>query len=281
MLSEKITQPEVIEEVQEELETEEVEVPEIEETSETAEDGEDIPESEPEEVVEEKFKLKHNHEEKDYPKEEAIRLAQKGLNYDKVYKQLETLKNDKRLSFVDNLAKKNNMTVEKYLDAVKQQEVSDEIERIADERNVPLDVAKDLYDNLKLKTITKEKELTQKQVDKENSDLSEFVKSYPDIKGEKIPSEVWTDWNKGKNKTLIDAYVKHENKLLKDELSKLKEVKKIDDKNIENTNKSTGSLKSKGVSDGELYTRTQVEAMSREEISNNYDKVMKSYKSWK
>jgi len=88
---------------------------------------------------------------------------------------------------------------------------------------------------------------------KRDSDMVEFVKEYPNVKGDEIPSTIWDDYAKGKG-TLAELYGKHlaseqekaeadrvrkENEDLKKELETLKA-------NQKNAARSTGSTKSRG-----------------------------------
>ena len=258
-----VTQPQ--ETVEANVETAQVETPQAETTA----------------AEQQMIKLKYNHEEKDYSIDQVREYAQKGMNYDKVQEKLKALESDPRLSFVESQAKKNNMNVEQYLEAVAKEEERSRINEIANQKGIPEDVAKELYESKKFREDYKKEQQTSKQKAKADKDLDAFVKKHPGIKGEDVPQEVWAAWNNGENgKSLVDAYALHENSVLREKLAKFESGEAVQQQNAANAEASTGSVTGNG-DVGALYTRAQVKNMSKSEVNKNYKKVMESMKSWK
>ena len=233
------------------------------------------------EIETEMFKYKYNHEEKEIPLEEARTLVQKGANYDKIMTKLETLESSPSLKFVEMQAQKNNMSTEEYLDAVAKEEVTSEIARMAEAKNVSIEIAEELYDGVKLKETTKEEKAEARKKAQEEKSMNDFVKKYPDVK--ELSNEAWAEYSES-GKSLVDFYegfsTKNEIQELKDKLSKYESQEKISNKNSENAGASTGSVTGNGSTDN-LYTRDQVKNMSRAEVNKNYSKIIESQKQWK
>lgn len=217
------------EEVSEESATEESVSEEVD-TNET-EQTEDMTEAEKKSFL----KVKYNKEEIELDEENAKELAQKGLNYDKA---IERAKQDSRDAYIAEQNYEWNgkpiTTEAEYKQALQEKELMDKYK----DQNLPDDVISELIENRKFREQYKSKEQEQQEKAKQEQDFQEFLEAYPDIKAEDIPKEVWEDHAKGK--TLVDAYSRHENKKLKEQLSALK-------KNEENTKKApVGSVTQHG-----------------------------------
>jgi hypothetical protein len=122
----------------------------------------------------------------------------------------------------------------------------------------------------------KEQQIQAKE--KKDAMYKKFLEAYPDIKGEEIPPEVWQEVDKGRN--LLDAYVRHENKLLKDKLNAAAAQQQTQQANQENAAASTGSAKGEGKTNG-YFTQDQVRAMSQSEVTRNLKAIEESMKHWK
>lgn len=177
---------------------------------EVTEPVEDTPETE--EVTEpvqepQKLQLKYNKEIREVTLEEAAELAQKGLNYDKIQERLNALQTDPRLSFVEELARDNNMTVDQYLDAVKQHREQQRLNELI-QQNIPEEYAKEILENRKFREQLQSKEKEQQQQQKQQAEFSEFVEAFPGVKPEDVPAEVWEAQAQGT--PLKFAYMQHE-----------------------------------------------------------------------
>jgi hypothetical protein len=167
-----------------------------------------------------KLKIKFNHQEMELGEDEAVPLIQKGMNYDKLQEQLNSLKSDPRLSFVEELARDNNMTVEQYLNAVKEQREQARLNELI-QSNIPEEYAREILENRKFREELKAREEATQQESKRNADFQDFLSSYPNIKAEDIAPEVWQLNQQGV--PLKYAYMQHENAKLQNELKVLKQ----------------------------------------------------------
>ena len=233
------------------------------------------------------LRVKYNKEELALDQEKATELAQKGLNYDKIYEERNSLKekwetNSNKIEFVDQFLKDNGY------DSMAEYKKAIEIEKLVKD-NLPKEFAEEMVESREFRERTqKEKAVMQKQIDQANEN-QEFLKAYPEVglkiqernlKGESIedlvPQSVF-DYAKEKGVSLTDAYTRHENTLLK---AKLKEFESASNKNTENEIASTGSVT--GNDSKETYfTEEQVRKMTTDEVRKNYKRVLESRKQWK
>lgn len=210
---------EVIEENgQQTLETEDTPAEEVQEQEQTTE------QQQPTELP--KIKIKFNHEEKELGYDEAVPLIQKGMNYDKITQQLEGLKSDPRLSFVEELAQANNMTVNEYIDAVKKNQYESEVQKLV-EQNIPEEYAREMLENKKFRQEMTAKQKAEseaiKQKETEQRQIKEFAEAFPGITADKIPDEVLEKVQAGT--PLKFAYMEYQMKQLETENKILKQNK--------------------------------------------------------
>jgi hypothetical protein len=174
-----------------------------------------------------KLKIKYNSEEVELDADRARELAQKGMNYDKVQEKLQALETDPRLSFVERMAQRNDMTVEQYLQAVEQQERQDQINELVSQ-GVSEHLAERLIESEKKweRLETKEKEQAEEQ--KKNEEFTQFFDYFRQANGrdyvpnqDVIPENVWQAVDQGES--LKNAYMAHENQQLRTQLSTLKQ----------------------------------------------------------
>ena len=224
------------------------------------------------------LRIKYNHEEKEISYDEAVELAQKGMNYSKVQEKLNELENSPSLGFVKNQADKYDMTIPEYLEAAKAQEAQDkidneqaEVDRLVAE-NVPEAYAREMQENKKFRNRIEAEESVRMDQVARTSEYNDLVEAFPDIDAEKIPQSVWEATENG---TPI-KYAYMEFKM--NEMNKSNKAKEL---NESNSNSTTGSVTGNGSVNSTHYTRDQVEAMSTDEIKKNYKAVMDSYKQWK
>lgn len=236
------------------------------------------PQGEPQGEPEPFLKIKYNKEEVALDREKAVELAQKGMNYDKILQRLQALENDPRLTFVENQAKKYGMTVEQYLDAVREAEEQERLNELI-QQNIPEELAKEIMENRKFREQWEQERKAREEAEKREADYKAFLETFPDVKPEDIPESVWKDVEEN-GKSLVDAYTRYENQLLKEQLAKLQEGKVKEKQNEENANSTTGSVTGKGDGKQPYFTREQVEKMSVEEINKNWKAIMESQKHW-
>lgn len=228
------------------------------ETEETTQEETTEPTVEDKGTVEEKpqmLKLKYNGEEKEVTLEEAIALAQKGMNYDKKLQELDNLKNSRQIQLIDRLAKESGMSVEDYLNNVEQQFEQQTIAKIGNDlRKKYPNADKDTLDELaksqyalmkqekeKEKLIeSQNKQMQQEDIEKQNDELltqmiNDFSAKYPDVNLEEALKDTELVEFIEKGESLVTAYTMLENKRLKAQL----DAEKLNNKN---KLKSTGSI---------------------------------------
>lgn len=101
-----------------------------------------------------------------------------------------------------------------------------------------------------------------------------FLEAYPDAKADEIPATVWAEFESGKS--LVGAYAKHENQLLKQRLAAIEQQKQIEQQNQANAQSSTGSVTGNGTNVPTFFTKKQVDGMSPSEVNKHYDAIVKS-----
>lgn len=218
------------------------------------------------------LKYKYNHQEIEEPFNPDVHgeLIQKGKNYDKVYENYNKLQSDPRLSFVENLAKQYDMTPEQYIQAVNQEQEQNRLNELI-QSNIPPELASEILENRKFReTMTeRERDFAKQEADKKM--YADFVTEFPDIKADTIPKEVWEAVNAGD--TLVNSYMRYEHKQLKTQLA-------AKNSNTANAENSPGSMTGNGAVNQGMFTKAQVEAMTREEVRANLDNIIKSQKTW-
>lgn len=223
--------------------------PDVQETKEEPE-----VEAEPETAETDQFKLKYLGEDKTVTREEATALAQKGMDYDRIRGKLDSLneeseKHREAVSFLNELAQKQGLTIPDLIDNIRAQE-------IAKAENVDVDIALGRVKNQRTERDLKaEKEKLQKKTEQDNTvkadeekrrqDIAEFTAQYPTVTDFKtIPPEVWASVKSGEK--LVSAYGRYENKQLKTQIEKLAKDLEAEKQNVKNKSRTTGSQSSTG-----------------------------------
>jgi hypothetical protein len=165
-----------------------------------------------------------------------------------------------------------------YQQALAQQQEQARIQELI-ENNVPEDVAKEVIESKKFREQYAAEQKTRAEQEARNKDFTDFLTAYPDVKAESIPAEVWEENSKGKS--LVDAYAKYENKLLKAKIAEFEKGQKAQEVNAKHAESSTGSVTGNGSSGQSYFTQEQVEAMSRAEINRHWKAINESMKNWK
>lgn len=211
--------------------------------------------------------------------EELKELAEMGRYYKEQGKQkLESYKNDPRIGLVEQLAQENNMSVDQYLEAVDKQREYDRIQAIANEKQVPVEVANELYEAMKLKDQVKQEQQTKAEKEAEDKAFNKFISEY---KGDvaNLPEELIELW--GQTGDINQAHTMWKFQQMESKLAEYEEKLNVHNQNVENSQASTGSVTGNGSPDEKLYTRAEVKKMSKDDVNANYDKVLRSMKTWK
>lgn len=200
------------------------------------------------------IRVKINGEEKDIPLAEAANLAEKGMDYDKLAKEHDALKNSEEIRVLDAWAQQNGMTRAEFIKVLAAQreealiqsvleEVQGEYPQIPEE--AALEIAKKRAGE---KRMQNEENANRTQAALEAEKLKpwqEFIERYPFIKDVKdLPERVITDMAGGTPP--IEAMQRHELKELKKQFAELEKKQAAEVKNSDNRRTSTGSAASKG-----------------------------------
>jgi hypothetical protein len=250
---------------------------------EPVEPSEPIKPTEPQESF---LEIKYNKEQLKLDKEKAAELAQKGMNYDKA---VERAKQEARDTYIAEQGYEWNgrkiTTEADYKKALREQEMQD--------KGLDPSMVDEYVENNP--TVQWAKEFKSQQEAKEFADNHklEFLEHFKEANGrdydpakDSLPEDVWAESekyeaSKGKEgKSLIDSYTRYENQSLKQKLAELEESKKIDAKNEENAQSSTGSISNGGGEQKAHFTREQVAKMSTEEVNKNWAAINQSMKKW-
>ena len=179
-------------------------------------------------------KVKHLGQEVELSMEQLIANAQKGLDYDHIRQERDSLRQAPEIALLDRLARDAGMSRADYVDAVNRRQVE---QQIANEvkRGVPEEAARRLHALEEAERRRTEEETARAAQKARNQDLLEFVQEYPDVK--EFPPEVLEAISKGQKP--LAAYQAYENKQLKAKLAALQ-------KNQDNKQKTAGSMRGAG-----------------------------------
>ena len=197
------------------------------------------PEAEPDaeaENADQWIELKHMDDEpRKVSKEEAKALAQKGLDYDRIRQERDSLKS--------NLPRYEAM--EEFLKEM--QGDFDSIEDFMDDTRARImsDAEGISYNDALEKVKTKHKPEPAKDTDN-GLDVDAFVTAYPDVKAEDIPASVWARVRQTGD--LVGAYKEYDEEKKSDRIAELEREVETLKNNNKNKNRSTGSSKSSGAS---------------------------------
>lgn len=220
---------EVVEDVQEQ-QTEGTDQPREEQPAQEADTDQAKPQEESEKANQpETFTLKYLGQEKAVSREEAVSLAQKGMDYDRIRTERDELRQyrqeaDPALSLVRGYAERNGMTIQQYIDACRKQEL---MAQGVNEQTAAAQVEVEKQRS-QLQANSADEESRKRQADaaarqaQERSearkrDMAEFLDTFPDVKADSIPREVWEMVAKGQS--LVTAYTLHQNRQLQAELA--------------------------------------------------------------
>lgn len=201
-------------------------------------DDDDTEGEEAEEPQDDGLTVKYNGKEQKVGKDEIPTLVQKGLNYDHVQSELDSMRSGNGYKVLKKMADKEGMSVEQYAKFVLDKEDADNLTDAEEEvrkefPNIPNSLVKELAEARAAKKQNKAKAETESETEKA---WAEALKEYPDITRETIPTEVLEAVSKGASPLIA---------LKNHEISQLKAAQKkaaVEEKNLKNKEKSTGSM---------------------------------------
>lgn len=160
------------------------------------------------------LQIRYNKEDVGLSKEEAIELAQKGKNYDKLSDKFTQLNSE-----LTKLASRNNMTVDEFMskmgETVKKVEINKEIKSLKEQYpDTNEEVLKELaeqrvtsrFNENEKNAMVKEQETASAQDQEIRRQLSIFKQEYPNLEPDKLDKSVYDLVRNGY--TLLEAYNK-------------------------------------------------------------------------
>ena len=234
----------------EEVAPEATETQEVQEEHEAEESAKETPEDA---EVKPTLRIKYNGEERDISMDEAVTLAQKGMNYDHALESLKK-KNEKETEILEYFAKQNNMSKDEYLSFLDKQRTSvlmqQQLEQL--KREHP-DASEALLKELaEVKAKDRQREIEaeearrkEKEKAEELKPWQEFVEAYPEMKDiNAIPKPVMESIQQGVRP--VEAMLRHQLAEQQKETEELKKQLEIKEKNKKNKEKAIGSVESTG-----------------------------------
>ena len=153
------------------------------------------------------------------------------------------LKKHPVLSYLEEKAQKLGISVEQLIENDRKWEEQQKLNELI-QQNIPPEFAQKLLEHDKIVQEYQTEKQIREQKEKEQEMYLEFLDAYPDVKPEDIPAEVWQEVKEGRS--LLDAYVRYENKRLKDEMAKFQQQQQNQQANQTNAASSTGSARDIG-----------------------------------
>lgn len=182
-------------------------------------------------------------------REGVIRLAQQGLDYERVRTERDQLRQYRAqagpaLELVRAFAQKSGMTPEEYVDYCRAQslmaqgvnEATAKAQVEMEKRQAALD-AQTREDQAARQRQQVQQARQQAKAEAQKRDMMAFLDAYPEVKAADIPQEVWQKVAAGES--LVNAYTMYQNRQLRSQIA-------AGEQNRQNAAKAPGSLGSRG-----------------------------------
>lgn len=194
--------------------------PETEELTPEAEDTKPAEEQPTEPDTPQTLKLKFNHEEREIPLEEAVMLAQKGMNYEKAVERARQEARDAYIAEQGHTWNGKPITTEaEYRQALAEQEL---IEKYKD-RDLPDEVIQELMESRRDREERAKEKAEREEQAKKDGQITAFLEYFQSVnerpydpQKDVIPQEVKDAVDKGES--LKTAYMQYHNKELRNQL---------------------------------------------------------------
>jgi len=182
------------------------------------------------------FTLKHLDEVRTVGRDEVVKLAQQGMDYDRIRTERDQLRSDYQqtdpsFSLISSFAKRSGMNTAQYLENIRKQDL---IRSGASEQAANAQIAAEKMTAAKTQEASRREQV---QAEARKASMTRFIKAYPDVKPEEITKEVWKAVSRGED--LTAAYTFHKNRRLEADLA-------AERQNGRNTQMSTGSMSTRG-----------------------------------
>ena len=206
-------------------------------------------------TADEQFTLKHLGESKNYSRDEVTTLAQKGLDYDRIRTERDSMRAEMpamrdAMNFIEELAAGSHVSVEELMESVRakaliarEAEAGRTISDVGAREQIRREKAareKDAEASAEAHDVEAETPPAQTEPAKPDvmAEIRRFAQAYPEVKATEIPQKVWDDFRAGKG-DLTSLYTMNENAALRQKVAALEQ-------NEKNRGRSTGSMKSAG-----------------------------------
>ena len=214
--------------------------------------------------VEQMVKVKYNHEEKEIPLSEAITLAQKGMNYDKM--------TDREQATADKL-KNIESKLTQYEQAEEQRTLTQKATALAEKDGIPPEIAQQLVEAQRRADKAEQQNTTLKSQSAVDNQIQSFVKARPDVNLAEIPDEVLETAKRTGD--LLVAYQSYEAVGYKAKVAELEKqvgTKKVND---DNSSSSMGSAASAGDATPVEFTVESINEMSSAQQRKHMKDIVK------
>jgi len=179
------------------------------------------------ETEEEEWELPivYNGEEERLSREDAIRYAQMGKNYDKIQARYEELQNDPRLSFVEELARDNGYdNVQEFVTEFRAMQEQAKLDELI-QNNIPEEYAREMLESQKFRAEMQKQQEEMKRQEQDRQEYTDFFHAFKDANNrdfdpqkDQIPQEV-LDIRANKGIPLRYAFMEFNQKQMKNQLS--------------------------------------------------------------
>lgn len=194
---------------------------------------------------EEGFEIVYNGQKMKLSRQEMITAAQKGMNYDHVYGELQQLRQAPEFALLDRYAAQNGMNRQQYMQALAQAETDRRVQQEV-EKGVPEETARRLV-NLEQEQARQQQQSAAAQSElgkrqERERQVAEFHKEFPDVT--EFPDEVMARIIRGE--TPVSAYRAYQIDQLNAKIASLEQEKAAQAVTEQNRKKSVGSVSGGG-----------------------------------
>jgi len=198
------------------------------------------------------YELKYLGETRTVKRDEVIKLAQQGMDYQRIREKWDAVKDDVpklRMyeGFLKELAEARGGDIESLIDETRTRSLMARAK--AEGKELAASAAAAQAVQARLKAMEPEEAKQQRANEEEQqarrrASVDRFMKAYPGVKSEQIPKEVWDDAEAMGD--LTAAYIKYNSGKLKEENERLKKELEQAKQHKKNKERSMGSSKSAG-----------------------------------
>lgn len=198
----------------------------------------------------EMIELKHLGQTVRVTPEQLNAYAQMGLDYQRIREDRDAARKEvERLTametFLKELAAPQGISVEDLIDGARAEVLAkkEHLNKDVALQRIKLDRERKAFEAQKDQQ-KKEAQAKSQEEAKRQEQFLRFARTYPKVKPNDIPKDVWDAFKDGED--LVNAYARFENRELKEKVSKLESQLETAKKNSENKRRSAGSQRSAG-----------------------------------